>query len=454
MARIILKNCKIVNENRIFTGSIIINGNYIEEIIENPKLEISKENDEVIDLSGKIVIPGVIDDQVHFREPGLTHKGEIYTEAKAAIAGGVTSYMEMPNCNPQTTTQELLEEKYKVASQKSLANYSFYMGATNSNIEELRKTNPENVCGIKIFMGSSTGNMLVDNKETLEEIFSTCNNLIAVHCEDEATIKANTLHYTNIYGENIPVQFHPEIRNHEACAKSSAFAIELAKKFNTRLHILHLSTAQETTFFNNSIPLHEKRITAEVCAHHLWFNAESYQTLGTQIKCNPAVKQEADRKALFAAMLDNRIDVIATDHAPHTWAEKQITPQMKAPSGVPLVQHSLQMMMEFWKKQEISLEKVVEKMCHAPATLFRVKKRGYIKPGYFADLVVIDPEKPYSVTSENILYKCGWSPFLNQTFSCSVYQTYVNGNLVFANGIFNEENKGMRLEFDKWEAGS
>ena len=390
----------------------------------------------------------MIDDQVHFREPGLTHKAEIYTESKAAVAGGVTSFMEMPNTVPNTLTQELLEEKYALASTKSLANYSFYMGASNDNIDEILKTNPKNVCGIKIFMGASTGNMLVDNVDTLNKIFSRSKLLIAVHCEDETTIKNNLGIFRDKYGDDIPVEAHPLIRSHEACYKSSKLAVGLARLYNTRLHILHLSTAKELELFSNDIPLEKKRITAEICVHHLWFNSMDYQQKGTLIKWNPAVKSKSDQEALFNGLLSDKLDVIATDHAPHTLEEKD-NPYMKAPSGGPLVQHSLQVMMEFYHMGKISLEKVVEKMCHAPAICFHVKKRGFIRPGYHADLVVVDPDRPVTVSKDNLLYKCGWSPFEGTTFRSSVVKTFVNGNLVFDEGRFHEEIKGQRLLFQR-----
>ena len=393
-------------------------------------------------------MPGVVDDQVHFREPGLTHKGRIYTEAKAAVAGGITSFMEMPNTNPQALTQELLEDKYEIGAKDSLANYSFFMGASNENIEEVLKTDPKCVAGIKIFMGSSTGNMLVDDQEVLNSIFSSCDMLIAVHCEDEATIRANTAKMKAEFGEDLPIRYHPIIRNAEACYKSSSLAVRLAKEHNTRLHILHISTAKETELFRNDIPLEEKRITAEACVHHLWFDDSNYDEKGTYIKWNPAVKSASDREGVWKALLDNRIDIIATDHAPHTQEEKDNT-YFNAPSGGPLVQHALVALLEFYHQGKVSLEWIVNKMCHAPATCFQLKERGYIRPGYFADLVVVDLEKSWQVEKDNILYDCGWSPFEGETFKSTVTKTFVNGNLVYDNGIFDERTRGMRLEFDR-----
>lgn len=439
----LIKNVNIVNEGKIFTGNVMIEGKFISKISES---EINVSADKIIDGERLHLFPGCIDDQVHFREPGLTHKGEIYTEAKAAVAGGVTSFMEMPNTVPNVFTQELLEDKYKRASEVSLANYSFFMGASNDNLEEVLKTNPKNVCGIKVFMGSSTGNMLVDNKETLEGLFSKCKMLIATHCEDEATIRNNMQVYKDKYGENVPIECHPLIRSEEACYKSSSLAVELAKKYNTRLHILHISTAREIELFENKTPLKQKRITAEACIHHLWFSDEDYKTKGNYIKWNPAVKKSSDRDAILKAVLDNKIDVIATDHAPHTIEEKEQT-YFKAPSGGPLVQHSLVAMIEMHKQGKISLEKVAEKMAHAVADCFQIEKRGYIREGYFADLVLVDLNNSETVDKSNILYKCGWSPFEGTTFHSKVKSTFISGNLVYNNGSFNEEMKGERLTF-------
>lgn len=440
----LLKNAQVINEGKIFKADILIQGDRIAKI----QTEINQEGAEIIDLSGKYIMPGVIDDQVHFREPGLTHKGRIYTEARAAVAGGITSFMEMPNTKPQALTQKLLEDKYEIGAKDSLANYSFFMGASNENLEEVLKTNPKNVPGVKVFMGSSTGNMLVDNKEVLNKIFSECDMLIAVHCEDEQTIRDNSEQMREKYGEDLPIKFHPIIRNDQACYKSSSMAVELAKKHNTRLHILHISTEIETELFRNDIPLKEKRITAEACVHHLWFDETRYEDKGTYIKWNPAVKSAKDREGVWEALLDDRIDIIATDHAPHTIAEKENT-YFKAPSGGPLVQHALVAMLEFYHRGKISLERIVEKMCHAPADCFQVKDRGFLREGYFADLVVVDLDKPWTVDKENVLYHCGWSPFEGEEFKAQINKTFVNGNLVYNEGVFDESTRGMRLEYNR-----
>lgn len=440
----ILKNATIANEGRVFTGHIVIEENIISKVIEGEMPE--NLSGEIIDIEGKLVIPGIIDDQVHFREPGMTYKGDIYSESRAAVAGGLTSFMDMPNNNPAILTQELLAQKYEIGAKNSLANYSFYMGASNDNIEEVLKTNPEDVCGVKIFMGSSTGNMLVDNPETLDRLFAEVPMLIATHCEDESTIRRNTIEFKNNYGENVPIEMHPEIRSEEACYLSSSFAVNLAQKHNTRLHILHLTTAKEMELFDNSLPLEQKRITGEVCVHHLTFNSDDYAKYGTKIKWNPAVKKESDRLALMKALEENKIDVVATDHAPHTKQEKNNS-YFKAPSGGPLVQHSLQAMLEFYHDRILNLETIVEKMCHAPAKCFKIKNRGFIRPGYYADLVVVDLNKEYRVSEINILYKCGWSPFEGKIFRSTVIKTFVNGNLVFNNGNIIEGNNGMRLKF-------
>ena len=440
----LLKNAQIINEGSIQKADLLIDGDRIAKIAPS----ISDDSAEIIDLAGKFLMPGVIDDQVHFREPGLTHKGRIYTEARAAVAGGITSFMEMPNTNPQALTQELLEDKYKIGAKDSLANYSFFMGASNENLEEVLKTDPTQVAGVKIFMGSSTGNMLVDNKAVLNSIFSKCDMLIAVHCEDEETVRANSAKMKAEHGEDMPIRFHPVIRNEEACYKSSSMAVELAKKHDTRLHILHISTAKETALFRNDIPLKEKRITAEACIHHLWFDDTSYDEKGTFIKWNPAVKSAKDKEGVWAALLDDRIDIIATDHAPHTLEEKQNT-YFNAPSGGPLVQHALVAMLEFYHQGKVSLEWIVNKMCHAPADCFQLKERGFIKEGYYADLVVLDIDKPWTVAKDNILYHCGWSPFEGQEFKSSINKTFVNGNLVYNKGVFDESTRGMRLEFDR-----
>tara|TARA_A100001015_G_C15014006_1_gene724610 strand:+ start:614 stop:1951 length:1338 start_codon:yes stop_codon:yes gene_type:complete len=440
----LLKNAQVINEGALVTADVMIQG---DRIVKVAKI-IDDDEAEVIDLTGKFLMPGVIDDQVHFREPGLTHKGRIYTEAKAAVAGGITSFMEMPNTKPQALTQVLLEEKYLIGSKDSLANYSFFMGASNENLEEVLKTDPKQVAGVKIFMGSSTGNMLVDNKQVLNDIFSKCDMLIAVHCEDEETVRKNSAQMKAEYGEDLPIRFHPIIRSEEACYKSSSMAVELAKKHNTRLHILHISTDKETNLFRNDIPLSQKRITAEACIHHLWFDESSYDEKGTRIKWNPAVKSAKDKEGVWKALLEDRIDIIATDHAPHTIDEKNNT-YFKAPSGGPLVQHALVAMLEFYHQGKVSLEWIVEKMCHAPATCFQVKERGFIREGYYADLVVVDLDKPWVVEKNNILYHCGWSPFEGETFKSSVVKTFVNGNLVYDRGAFDENHRGMRLEFDR-----
>ena len=444
MKSYLIKNAQLVNEGQIFTADVYIKDGLINRVGADLKLPA----DEVIDGTGKYLLPGIIDDQVHFREPGLTHKATIYSESRAAVAGGVTSFMEMPNTVPNATTQELLAQKYTIGAETSLANYSFFMGATNDNLEEVLKTDPKTVCGIKIFMGSSTGNMLVDNQETLSRIFKEAPMLIAVHCEDEATIKANQQKYDELYGDNIPMRCHPEIRNAEACYKSSAMAVELAKKNNTRLHILHISTAEEVALFQNDITLAQKRITAEVCVHHLYFDKDDYETLGSQIKCNPAIKEKHHKAALLAALLTDKLDIIATDHAPHTWDEKQNV-YKKAPSGLPLVQHSLQLMLDFYHQGKITLEKIVEKMCHAPAVCFQVEKRGYIREGYFADLVLVDLNQSQTVAKDNIHYQCGWSPVEGKTFGASITHTFVSGHLAYANGVLNEIKKGERLSFTR-----
>ena len=440
----LIKNAQIVNEGRIYKADVLIENKIIKLIAS----EINIEAEQIIDAEGLHLIPGVIDDQVHFREPGLTHKANIYTESKAAIAGGITSFMEMPNTNPQALTQELLEDKYKIAAENSIANYSFFMGASNDNLEEVLKTDPKKVAAIKIFMGSSTGNMLVDNKSVLEEIFSKSSMLIAVHCEDEETIQENTIAAKKEFGEEVPISEHPNIRSAEACFKSSSMAVGLAKKHNTRLHVFHLSTEREIALFDNSIPLKDKKITAEVCIHHLWFDESKYAEKGTLIKWNPAVKKESDKNALFQALLDGKLDVVATDHAPHTLEEKSNT-YFNAPSGGPLVQHALPAMLSFVNQEKISLEKVVEKMCHNPAICFKVENRGFIREGYFADLVLVDLDKPWEVTKENILYKCGWSPFEGETFNAQITHTFVNGHIAYEYGNFDETTRGMRLTFDR-----
>ena len=445
MSKYLLKNCKIVNEDEIFNSDIFIQDGRIEKIdrdisVKSACIEINGE--------GLHLLPGAIDDQVHFREPGLTHKGEIYTEAKAAVAGGITSYMEMPNTVPSATTPEKLEQKYTRAKEVSLANYSFYVGTTNHNLEELLKVNYKNVCGVKIFMGSSTGDMLVDDPVALENIFSKVDALIATHCEYDPLVKENAERIKMEYGEDIPPYFHPVIRNEEACYKSSKFASDLARKYNTRLHILHISTAKELELFTNKIPLKEKRITAEACIHHLWFSDEDYKSKGNYIKWNPAVKTAYDREAILNAVVNDTIDVIATDHAPHTREEKEQT-YFKAPSGGPLVQHSLIAMLDLYHRGKISLEKITRKMSHNVADMFYIQERGFIREGYFADLVLVNLNKSTTVKKENLLYKCGWSPFEGHTFLSSIEKTFINGHLVFDNGKFNEEHKGMRMQFNR-----
>lgn len=446
MNTILIKNAKIVNEGMIFEGDVLIENEYIVEIGESisPKVSSCK----IIDAEGSYLIPGAIDDQVHFREPGLTHKGDIASESKAAVAGGITSFIEQPNTIPNAITQEVLEEKYQIAAGTSYANYSFMMGGTNDNLEEILKTNPKNVAGIKLFLGSSTGNMLVDNEEALEKIFSSTKMLIAVHCEDENTIKANLERYKLQFGEDIPVEFHHLIRSEEACYLSSSKAIALAKKTGARLHVFHLSTAKEMELFTNKIPLEEKQITAEVCIHHLWFTDEDYKTKGNLIKWNPAVKTANDRTALWEALLDDRIDVIATDHAPHTLEEKKNV-YTQAPSGGPLVQHAVVAMFEANHQGKITVEKIVEKMCHNPAKIFKIEKRGFIKPGYFADLVIVNPSLPWNVKPENIFYKCGWSPFEGYNFKSRITHTFVNGELVYQNFKVKEKPVGKRLLFNR-----
>lgn len=445
MSKIVIKNAKIVNEGTVFEGQVLIENDCIIEVAK-----VVNANDEctVIDAKGNFLIPGAIDDQVHFREPGLTHKGDIESESRAAVAGGITSFIEQPNTVPNAVTQEILEEKYQIASQKSYANYSFMMGATNDNLEEVLKTNPRNVAGIKIFLGSSTGNMLVDNEAVLEKIFSSTPLLIAVHCEDETTIKNNFAQYKEQYGEDIPVTAHHLIRSEEACYLSSSKAIALAKKTGARLHVFHLSTAKEMELFTNTIPLKEKKITAEVCVHHLWFTDEDYKTKGNFIKWNPAVKTANDRKALWEALNDGRIDVIATDHAPHTLEEKS-KKYTEAPSGGPLVQHAVVAMFEAYHQGKISIEKIVEKMCHNPALLFQIEKRGFIKAGYFADLVIVDSNAAWTVTKDNVLAKCGWSPFEGYTFQSKITHTFVNGQLVYNEDKVNAVKAGKRLLFER-----
>lgn len=442
MKNYIIKNARIVNEGKVFSSDVLIKNGRIEKIAS----EISAPNAEVINAENNFLLPGMIDDQVHFREPGLTHKADIYTESKAAVAGGITSFMEMPNTVPNTLTQALLQDKYDLASTKSLANYSFFMGVSNDNYDEVMRTNPKTVCGIKIFMGSSTGNMLVDAPSTLERIFGNSEMLIATHCEDEKTILNNMEKARNQFGENVPMWMHPQIRSTEACYLSSSYAVALAKSKGSRLHVLHISTEKELELFDNSIPLCKKRITAEACVHHLFFDESDYDRLGTKIKWNPAVKSESDKIAILKGVLDNKIDVIATDHAPHTLEEKSQT-YFKAPSGGPLVQHALLTLMEHYHDKKISIEKIAEKTSHALAECFGIPDRGYIREGCYADLVLINPDKEYKVTPSNILYKCKWSPFEDYTFRSSIEKTFVNGNLVFNDNEVEESNKGLRLAF-------
>jgi len=441
----LIKNAQIVNEGVIFQGDLLIEGDFISKIGTDLK---APAHAKIVDAKGKYLLPGAIDDQVHFREPGLTHKATIATESKAAIAGGITTFIEMPNTVPQATTQEELEKKFEIANKTSYANYSFMFGGTNDNLEELLKTDPEKVAGIKLFLGSSTGNMLVDNEEVLKKIFSSTQMLISVHCEDEETIRKNLKKHIALFGEDIPIKYHPRIRSEEACYLSSSKAIQLAKETGARLHIFHLSTAKETALFRNDIPLKEKKITAEVCVHHLTFDEGDYAEKGTFIKWNPAVKSAADKKGLWEALLDDRIDVIATDHAPHTFEEKQQI-YTKAPSGGPLVQHGLPAMLTAVKSGKISLEKIVEKMCHNPAILFEIDKRGYVKEGFYADLVLVDLDKSWTVTKENTLYKCGWSPFEGSKLEATITHTFVNGSLAYEEGKFAAALPGKRIEFNR-----
>ncbi|WP_298238599.1 dihydroorotase [uncultured Algibacter sp.] len=442
----LIKNANIVNEGKVFNGDILIEGEFIKEISDS--ISAKSADVYVIDAEGKYLLPGAIDDQVHFREPGLTHKANIKTESRAAIAGGITSFIEMPNTNPQTTTIEKLEEKFEIASKTSAANYSFMFGGTNDNLDEILKVDPKSVAGLKLFLGSSTGNMLVDDPAVLEKIFKSTNMVISVHCEDEATIKKNLKEHIEKYGEDIPISKHPIIRSEEACYLSSSKAIELAKKTGARLHVFHLSTGKETKLFSNKIPLKDKKITAEVCIHHLWFSDADYDKKGTFIKWNPAVKTKKDRTQLLEALLDDRIDVIATDHAPHTLEEKNNN-YTKAPSGGPLVQHALPAILEMFHKDKISIEKIVEKMCHNPAILFEIEKRGYLKEGYYADMVLVDLNNPWTVTKENILYKCGWSPFEGTTFKSRITHTFINGSMVYNNFKFYNTNAAKRLTFNR-----
>lgn len=445
----LIHNALILNEGSSFMGSILFIKGIITEVAKgNISKNMIPPGAEKLDAKGRLLIPGVIDSHVHFREPGLTHKGDIASESRAAVAGGVTSFMEMPNTRPPTLTQALLEEKFTTAQEKAVANYSFYFGTSNENVSEVLRTDPRTVCGIKIFLGASAGNLLVDNPATLNELFAKCKMLIAVHCEDESIIQENIRFYREKYGESVPVEMHPVIRNEEACYRSSLATIELARRHNTRLHILHLSTAKEMELFDNNIPLSSKRITAEVCIHHLWFSSNDYPTLGNRIKWNPAIKESHHREVLLNALISNRLDVVGTDHAPHTLAEKTET-YFKAPSGAPMVQHSLVAMLEMFHRGLLRLETIVEKMCHAPAICYRLEQRGFIRPGYYADLTLVDLNASQTVNSGNILYKCGWSPFEGTTFRSTVTHTFVNGNLVWDQGTF-QPHKAMQLIFKPW----
>ncbi|NNK77025.1 MAG: dihydroorotase [Maribacter sp.] len=444
MGEILIKNAKIVNANKIFESDILLDN----ELIVRIDRDISSDNAKVIDVDGNYLLPGVIDDQVHFREPGLTHKGDIASESRAAIAGGITSFMEQPNTNPQTTTIEKLEEKFARAADTSYANYSFLFGGTNDNLEELKRLDKNACSGVKLFLGSSTGNMLVDDEEVIEKIFRNTEMVISAHCEDETTIKKNLANYIEQYGDDIPVKYHPLIRSTEACYLSSSKAIALAKKTGARFHVFHLSTGIETDLFRNDIPLEQKKITAEVCIHHLWFSDKDYDSKGTLIKWNPAVKTAEDRSKLWDALLDDRIDVIATDHAPHTLEEKDNI-YTQAPSGGPLVQHALPAMLEKYHQGVISLEKIVEKMCHNPAKLFQINNRGFVKEGFFADLAVVNLNDSWKVSNENIAYKCGWSPFKEYTFKSKVSHTFLNGHLAYEKGRFSTQRNAKRLTFNR-----
>ncbi len=440
----IIKNARIFNEGIETENDVLIKDGHIDRIDKN----IRQSGANVIDASGLYLLPGVIDDQVHFREPGLTHKANIYTESRAAVAGGITSFMEMPNTIPQAVTQEKLEEKYSIAASSSAANYSFFMGTTNDNLDEIIKTDPRKVCGVKIFMGSSTGDMLVDDDHTLSKVFANCPVIISLHCEDEQTILNNIERAKHKYGNNIPIWEHPNIRSREACYMSSSKAIELAKRHNTRIHILHISTAEELALFGDEQDFTKKRITSEVCVHHLTFTEDDYETLGTKIKCNPAIKKTSDREALWTALREGKLDVIATDHAPHTFEEKQ-NDYLKAPSGLPLVQHSLLLMMERVSQGDLSMKDLVNRMCHRPADLFQIDRRGYIREGYWADLVLVDPNRKETVEKKNLLYKCGWSPLEGKTFNHQIAKTFVSGNLIWSDGSINDGTWGQRLTFNR-----
>ncbi len=443
--KLLILNANLVNEGQITPTDVLVENGFIALI--SPNLS-GRDADQVIDANGQYLLPGVIDDQVHFREPGLTHKATIGSESRAGVAGGTTTFMEMPNTVPNALTQALLQDKYEIAARTAMANYSFFMGVSNDNIAEVLQTDPQTVCGLKVFMGSSTGSMLVDDEHVLNELFRESPLLIATHCEDEATVRANNERYKAEYGDMATAALHPLIRNEEACLKSSSLAVELAKRHNTRLHILHISTADELSLFSNSLPLVEKRITAEVCVHHLWFDADDYEQLGNQIKCNPAIKGPHHRPKLLAALLDDRLDIIATDHAPHTWAEKQQL-YWQAPSGLPLIQHSLLMMLDFVRQGKMTIETVVRKMCHAPADCFQVDRRGYVREGYWADLVLVDPNATTSVSNSTVLYQCGWTPLAGQQFTNAVTHTIVSGELVYERGQFLTDRAGKRVLFNR-----
>jgi len=447
MSSLFIKNATIINEGITFRGEMLIKDEFISAIKPRGQITVPYKT-RIIDAGGLLLIPGIIDDQVHFREPGLTHKGDIFSESRAAVAGGITSFMDMPNTNPPTITNALLNEKFRLGSENSLANYSFYIGATNSNLDEVLKADPSEVCGIKLFMGSSTGNMLVDNEKTLRDLFSKAIIPVACHCESEPVIKRNSEIYRKIYGEDVPVNMHPLIRSREACFLSSSFAVKLAKEYNTRIHILHLSTADEMKLFSSELPLAQKRITGEVCVHHLWFDETSYDEKGTFVKWNPAIKTRFDREALLNGTINDLVDIVATDHAPHTIEEKQNS-YFRAPSGGPLVQHSLVAMLELWHRKSIPIEKIVEKMCHNPAILFNIRNRGFIREGYKADLCLVNPDDQWTVSKDNILYKCAWSPFEGTTFSSKVVKTIINGTVVYDDGVFNEDFRGQKLVFER-----
>lgn len=444
MSSLLLRNARLVNRGQIQAADLLIRDGRIAKIAPI----IGESADRELDVRGQYVLPGIIDDQVHFREPGLTHKATIASESRAAVAGGVTSFMEMPNVNPPSVTQALLEEKYEIAVRRSLANYSFYMGATNDNLAEVLKTDPQRVCGIKVFMGSSTGNMLVDSHSALENLFAESPMLIATHCEDEATVRTNLARYLEQYGDQLTAEFHPLIRNVEACWLSSSLAVGLARRHGTRLHVLHISTRDELDLFDNTLSLADKRITAEVCVHHLHYSADDYAALGNQIKCNPAIKGREHRDALLPALLDNHLDVVATDHAPHTWAEKS-QPYLQAPSGLPLVQHTLHLMLELYHAGQITLERIVEKMCHAPAIAFRIRERGFLDEGSWADLSIVDVDHTWTVQPDNILYQCGWSPLTGKTLRGQILSTVVSGHLAWHEGKFDEGKMGERILFDR-----